>query len=164
MKEFFTSFIDMITSFTHVDIFVLCSTVILILLVVYMIYLIRTEEPSSEYKKSNTDSLNKSDLLIEILNDLQKNYDPKPIVLTDDSLEKDSNIIISYDELIKKASNKISYDENYDAGFDDIVVKKVISNSETKEYVNSPKPIMMSYENEELFMEALKKLNKNLSK
>ena len=72
--------------------------------------------------------------------------------------------IISYEELLKRSNSDIAYDENYKTKSDDLVVKKVDDSnmSNTREYVNLPNAVMMSYENEEAFLEALKTIHNNL--
>ncbi len=76
--------------------------------------------------------------------------------------EQENTAIISYDELLERTSNNINYDEEYTNEYDDLFIRKVTEDSDTKEYVNLPEVIMMNYESEEDFLKALKKLQKNL--
>ena len=156
----------LIEIFEWSDLFFFGATLILILLLIYIIYLVRYDEEEEleiplELPKMET---SKSKTLEDIVNKLETDYDPKPIDLSEYEREQENTAIISYDELLKKANNNISYEDGYDAGFDDITVKKVdpTNTSNTQELVNLPKVIMMSYDSEEAFLKALKVLQSNL--
>lgn len=161
------------------DIITVILSMLLILLVVYFIYLIRLEEEPKEVKvikKEQTleeDILEAgvkqkeektSDILARIIDDLNNNYQPKTISLTKYEEEQENTAIISYDELVKRAntSTSVSYDEEYENSFEDLVVKKVTDDSNTREYVNLPKAILMDYKSEEDFLKALRTLQENL--
>lgn len=156
------------------DVITVLLLALLILLMVYIVYLIKIEEePTVGVKQKETslseDILNQetkevkaSDVLVQIVDDLNKNYKPEPIDLTKYEEEQENSAIISYDELLERTSNNINYDEEYTNKYDDLFIRKVTDDSDTKEYVNLPEVIMMNYESEEDFLKALKKLQKNL--
>ena len=107
---------------------------------------------------------NISDKLSDIVDNLETNYKPKPIDLSKYEQDMEDTAIISYDELLKRASNDIAYETDYSSGIDDVIVKKVdaTNTSDTREYVDLPKAVMMKYDSEEEFLKALKRLQGNL--
>ena len=154
------------------DLFFLVSGIILILLMTYIVYLIRIDD--SEKITSDIEEVidtkeikenKKKDTLIDIVNNLETNYEPQPIDLTKYEQEMENTAIISYEELLERtASNKIVYEDDYNSGTDEIVVKKVdpTNMSKTQELVDLPKAVMMDYGSEEAFLNALKVLDSNL--
>ena len=144
------------------DLFFFISSLILILLIVYIIYLIKSENSNEEIVEEEIVEKDEKKSLVEIIDNLQNNYEPKPIDLTDYEKELENTAIISYDELVKRSSQNISYEDNYESGFDDLTVKKVTTESNTQELVDLPKAVMLRYDNEEAFLQALKKLQDNL--
>ena len=157
-----------IKSLTWTDLFFFCAILILILLLIYIVYLVRLDDDDSLEKDilkvMDEESKPESHSIEEIVSNLEENYEPKPIDLSQYEKEMEDTAIISYDELKKRTSNDIVYDDDYDSGIDDVLVRRVDANSSgnTKEYVDLPKAIMMSYDNEEAFLKALKKLKSNL--
>lgn len=159
-------------SFNLSDLFFWGATLILLLLLLYIVYLIRNEEeeknimvkPYNPNKKNNDIKERKEDSIKSIVNNIETNYDPKPIDLSKYEQEMENTAIISYDELVKKSSNTITYEDEYESGLDDVVVKKVDSTnmSNTQELVDLPKAVLMSYDSEEAFLKALTVLQKNL--
>ena len=161
-------------SISWMDVITVLLLVLLILLMVYIVYLIKIEEePNLVVKNEDTDlsqdilnynnnEVKASDVLAQIVDDLNKNYKPELIDLTKYEEEQENSAIISYDELLERTSNNINYDEEYTNKYDDLFIRKVTDDSDTKEYVNLPEVIMMNYESEEDFLKALKKLQKNL--
>lgn len=166
----------LLKSFSWSDIFFFIVTLVLILLLIYIIFLIKTEKeeikqdmstrnikeqkiPATNHQKENK----KDRSLTDIVNVLETEYKPKPIDLSEYEKEQENTAIISYEELLSKTSNNIYYDDNYQSGFDDIIVQKIDNKeSKTQELVDLPRAIMMSYESEEAFLSALKSLQKNL--
>ncbi len=152
--------------FTWSDLFFFIATLILILLLVYIIYLVKTDDveiPSlNETMPQKEEKSERS--LKDIVDKLETDYDPKPIDLSKYEEEQENTAIISYDELVKRASNNISYEDEYDSGYDDVEVKKVdlTNTSNTQELVDLPKAVMMRYDSEEAFLKALKVLQSNL--
>lgn len=155
----------LIKSLTFSDLFFFGSCLILILLLVYIVYLIRIDEEDLNISVKPVDPTKNKEISIEdIANDLENNYEPKPIDLSKYEQEMENTAIISYDELVKQANNDITYEDNYDSGLEDVVVKKVDDSklSATKELAPIPEAVMMPYEQEEAFLKALKKLQSNL--
>lgn len=160
----------LLKSFGWSDLFFFAVTIFLILLSVYIFYLLRTEENvkdnrkldlNSNFHSKNTDEKPRS--LSAIVDELETEYKPKPIDLSEYEKEQENTAIISYDELLSRATNNIYYDDEYDSGFDDVLIQKIDNKeSKTQELVDLPKAIMMSYESEEAFLSALKSLQKNL--
>lgn len=167
----------LLSSFGWSDLFFFVVTLMLLLLLVYIVYLIKLDDKDSETDPSDMLSVSSNNnvensnvplpqkSLSKIVDELETDYSPKPIDLSDYEKEMEDTAIISYDELVKRASSatNIYYDDNYDSGFDDVLIQKVDNKeSKTQELVNLPKAVMMSYENEEAFLSALKVLQKNL--
>ena len=146
--------------------------VLIILTLVYIFYLLRVESETREIKRTKEVKIEKkerevkhttSDDILRIVDKLQKEYKPETIDLTSYEEEQENTAIISYDELLSKVNSNINYDDKYQSKYDDLDIKKVVSNhSDTNEYVSLPKAVMMRYESEEDFLKALKKLQKNL--
>ncbi len=159
----------LLKSFGWSDLFFFAVTLLLIVLLVYIIYMIKIEDEDVEPVK-NKATIKTSPVknepvksLSKIVDELEANYKPKPIDLSEYEKEQENTAIISYKELLEKASNNIYYDDEYDSGFDDVLIQKVDNKeSRTQELVDLPKAVMMSYESEEEFYRALKVLQKNL--
>lgn len=153
----------LLKTITWSDLFFFCATLILVLLLVYIVYLIKNDDEEIVEPVNQMSSV-KKESLEDIVNRLETEYEPEPIDLSNYEKEQEKSAIISYEELVKSSKNNISYEDEYDSGYDDITVKKVdlTNTSNTQELVNLPKAIMMSYENEEAFLKALKVLQNNL--
>lgn len=133
----------------------------LVLLILYLVYLIKLDkEEKPEIKKEEP---KEDKTLSEIVDELSTDYQPRPIDLSDYEKEQEDTAIISYEELLNRSTGSIYYEDEYDSGFDDIVVQKVDKEkSNTEELVGLPHAVMMSYEDEEKFLSLLKTLQKNL--
>ncbi len=157
-------------SFSWSDIFFFVVTLFLIIFLVYVYYLIKVEDDQedietaiAENKFLKYESKHEDKPLSKIVDELEMNYHPQPIDLSDYEKEQENTAIISYQELLSRANNNIYYDDNYESGFDDVLIQKVDNKeSKTQELVDLPKAVMMSYESEEAFLSALKVLQKNL--
>ena len=146
--------------------------VLIVLTLIYIFYLLRVESETKEIRKVKEVKIEKkerevkhttSDDILRIVDKLQKEYKPETIDLTSYEEEQENTAIISYDELLSKVNSNINYDDKYQSKYDDLDIKKVVSNhSDTNEYVSLPKAVMMRYESEEDFLKALKKLQKTL--
>ncbi|HBA38157.1 MAG TPA: hypothetical protein DCY94_05500 [Firmicutes bacterium] len=162
----------LLKSFGWSDLFFFSITLTMILLLIYILYLIRLDESKDDIENMLLSNLEKKDLsnkketgkpLSAIVDKLETEYKPKPIDLSDYEKEQENTAIISYDELVSRSSNNIYYDDEYDSGFDDVLIQKVDNKeSKTQELVDLPRAVMMSYESEEAFLSALKSLQKNL--
>lgn len=143
--------------------------VLIILTLIYIFYLLKVESEVSEVKEIKKEKKQKeikhttSEDILRIVDKLQKEYKPEAIDLTSYEEEQENTAIISYDELLNKVNSNINYDDKYKNKYDDLDIKRVVSNhSDTNEYVSLPKAVMLRYENEEDFLKTLKKLQKNL--
>jgi len=167
----------LLKSFEISDLFFFTVTLILILLLIYIVYLVRLDDenyesqkkvpaPHLEVNKPTAAVQEKEDKPLKaIVDKIESDYKPRPIDLSEYEKEQENTAIISYQELLSRASasNNIYYDDEYDSGFDDVLIQKVDNKqSNTQELVNLPKAVMMSYESEEAFLHALKALQKNL--
>ena len=157
-------------SFTWSDIFFFAVTLFLIVFLVYVYYLIKIDDDKEddletairENKFLKTVSKEEKPLS-KIVSELETDYHPKPIDLSDYEKEQENTAIISYQELLSRANNNIYYEDDYESGFDDVLIQKIDNKeSKTQELVDLPKAVMMSYESEEAFLSALKVLQKNL--
>lgn len=120
---------------------------------------------NEEVKKTSTQEelSTKERPLTAIVDEIEAEYKPKPIDLSEYEKEQENTAIISYDELVSRASNSIYYEDEYDSGSNDVLIQKVDNKeSKTQELVDLPRAVMMSYESEEAFLSALKSLQKNL--
>lgn len=174
MENFVLTVGGLLKNLNWSDVFFFVTGLVLMLLLTYIIYLIREEDEDNLLNmlptrkedeipvKKDKEEFNKT--LEEIVNNLESNYEPKPIDLSKYEQEMEDTAIISYDELKERSTNNIVYEDEYSSGYDDIVVKKVDSSnlSNTRELVPIPKAVMMDYDSEEEFLKALKKLQKNL--
>lgn len=156
----------LLKSFSWGDIFFFTVTLFLIVFLIYIYYLIKIEDIEEEKKLKKTNRFIEKEEekpLSKIVDELETNYEPVPIDLSDYEKEQENTAIISYDELVNRANNNIYYEDDYESGFDDVLIKKVDNKeSKTQELVDLPKAVMMSYESEEAFLSALKVLQKNL--
>ncbi len=140
--------------------FLLIGVSIVVLLVCIVYLLLKTDEEVNEKPIVKSDSRD----LASIIDNLETNYEPKPVDLSEYEREMEDTAIISYEELLERTSTNISYDDTYESNSKDVVVKKIdpTNTSTTKELVDLPHVIMMNYDSEEAFLKALKKLQENL--
>lgn len=151
-----------IKSFTLSDAIVVIAGIGMILLLVYFVYLVRLDDDKVK-KEVIEEKKPEEKTLTEIVNEIKVNYTPQSIDLSEYEKEQEDSAIISYDELVKRANNNIYYEDEYDSGATDVLIQKVNNEkSNTQELVGLPHAIMMSYEDEEEFLSALKVLQKNL--
>ena len=147
------------------DLFFFGASLILILLLIYIVYLIKMDEKEIKNNIEDLPQMQQNKTNIEdIVNNIEENYEPKHVDLSKYEQEMEDTAIISYDELLKRSSSDIAYDDEYKSKSDDLIVKKVddTNTSVTREYVDLPNAIMMSYESEEAFLKALKTIKNNL--
>jgi len=152
MKDIIGNMFGFLYTLSMGDYIFLSLTFVLILLFIYMIYLIKREDPKE------------SDSLDNIVKTIEREYKPGNITLTEYETEQEKNAIISYDELIKNKENmNLSYDEEYESNNNEVSIKK-ISYEQTNDIENTNKinVKLMSYEKEEEFLIALKQLQQNL--
>lgn len=142
--------------------------IFLIMVLILKIYdLIKINE-----EKEKKDNLDLGLDLKEITTQIEKE-EPRTIKLTDYEIEQESKAIISYQELLNQNKNIKFFDDEEDYQNFEVKIKKInldesnrsSPKQEKKEVVkDQPKVQMMSYESENEFLDALKKLQIKLSK
>ena len=180
MKNILNDIQIYISSLTIIDILFLISMLVLIILIVALIYIIRMNNDDTEVLDEIKEDKTLSDDidLVAISKEIDES-EPKPIILNDYEKEQEEKAIISYDELLARTGPiDIGYIKESD--INGLKVKSVDLESITKpielpkikqeESINITKPIntttsnvLISYEKEEAFLEALKKLQKLLN-
>lgn len=141
--------------------------IMVLFLIIYN--LIKVKEEKEEL---NNDTLDLGLDLKEITEKIEKE-EPRTIKLTDYEIEQESKAIISYQELLNQNKNIKFFDDEEDYQNFEVKIKKInldesnrsSPKQEKKEVVkDQPKVQMMSYESENEFLDALKKLQIKLSK
>ena len=143
-----------------VDIIFFFAVLILMILIVTLIYFIKINNETEEKDLEETQEM-------KIAKELKKNMKNKEeanINFTNYEQEQEDKAIISYDELLKKGSN---YELNYETEemHDDLSVKKVNLDNLIKEKNDSTPNLevrVISFQKEEAFLEALKRLQQEL--
>ena len=162
MRDFINNLLGFIYSLGIGDYFFFIGTFLLIILFIYIIYLIKCSDEESAKEVKTTDTFD----LEAVSKDIEENYKPAAIKLTSYEEEQENNAIISYDELVKNKTQMVyNYDDEFEYETKDLDVKKFDLNN-TSEIVIPKEKLnvkLMSYEKEEEFLEALKKLQSNLS-
>ena len=114
-------------------------------------------------KKAKKDMLD----LEAITRNLEENYRPMNIELTNYEKEQEESAVISYEELLKKKSNDaVNYDDSF-VNNSEIDVKKVDLKDSigTNNIVNTKIEVtLFDYEKEEAFLKALRKLQSDLAR
>lgn len=150
---------DFLKSLSFIDIVFFFSIVILMILVVTLIYFIRINEDDKEEKEETAEMK-----IVKEIRENMKSDDEVVIKFTDFEKDQEDKAIISYDELLNKNNN---YGLNYEKEdiYDDLSVKKVnldnLMNNNSESKVNSEIRVI-SFAKEEAFLEALKRLQKEL--
>lgn len=102
-----------------------------------------------------------------ITKNIETDYKPLNIELTSYEKEQENNAIISYQELLSnKDKRRVNYDDEYQND-SEISVKKVDLNDKftSSEVVETKIEVtLMSYEKEEAFLKALRKLQSDLAR
>lgn len=155
--QFFSDILDFIKTLTFIDYVFFFAIVILLVLIITLIYFIKSNKEVFEEENENPDDLK------AITNQLANSH-PK-IEFTSYEKDQEEKAIISYDELLKKSKlSQLNYDE--ETNLDGLSIKK-ISFDETpiieKEPSQTPNVRVISYQNEEKFLAALKELQSLLS-
>lgn len=143
-----------------VDIIFFFSVLILMVLIVVLIYFIKINKDDDDKKKLEETQEMK---IAKELRDSMKNNDAT-IKFTNYEKDQEDKAIISYDELINKNTN---YDLNYETEemHDDLLIKKVdLDNLVNKNSLSTSniEVRVISFQKEEAFLEALKRLQKEL--
>ena len=184
---------DFLSSLTLIDVIFFFSIILLMVLVVVLLYFIKVNEDvvESDDKKENLELSNIESSINEDLSSPKEEvnyYDDeegelidlkcisealdngeKNIELTKFEEEQEKDAIISYDELLRKTqSNEINYKN--EVMMDDLSVKEVDLENFIKENTDEINNVpvnntvhVISYHQEEAFLESLKKLEKQLN-
>lgn len=161
MKDIIENIFGFLYTLSMGDYIFFLGTFILILGFIYVIFLIKRDDSMETYYKNE-----ESDYLNSIKENIEKEYKPSTIKLTDYEEEQEKNAIISYEELISnKDKFSVSYDEDYKNENKEIDIKKIsLDNTGKIEQTKSELQVkLMNYDKEEEFLIALKQLQKNLS-
>ena len=142
-----------------VDIIFFFAVLILMILIVTLIYFIKIDNETEEKDLEETQEMK----IAKELRDSMKNSEPT-IKFTDYEKDQEDKAIISYDELLNKGNN---YELNYEKEemHDDLSVKKVDLDNLVNKNNNTVSNIevrLISFQKEEAFLEALKRLQKEL--
>lgn len=144
-----------------VDIIFFFAVLILMILIVTLIYFIKINNEAEEKEKDLEETQEMK--IAKELRDSMKNSEPT-IKFTDYEKDQEDKAIISYDELLNKGNN---YELNYEKEemHDDLSVKKVDLDNLVNKNNNTVSNIevrLISFQKEEAFLEALKRLQKEL--
>ena len=144
-----------------VDIIFFFAVLILMILIVTLIYFIKINNESEEKEKDLEETQEMK--IAKELRDSMRNSEPT-IKFTDYEKDQEDKAIISYDELLNKGNN---YELNYEKEemHDDLSVKKVDLDNLVNKNNNTVSNIevrLISFQKEEAFLEALKRLQKEL--
>lgn len=175
---------DFLSSLTFIDVAFFFSVLLLMVLIVTLLYFIKVNEevkekdeevekfvdgyPLVDEKNEETKYDDEEGELLDLasITKALENKENDNIDLTAFEEEQEKDAIISYDELINKTkSGSINY--KTESMLDDLSVKEVdldnLINESTKNDYEVPKSQVISYAQEEAFLEALKKLQKQLN-
>jgi hypothetical protein len=176
---------DFLSSLTLIDVIFFFSIILLMILVVVLLYFIKANEDDnvdeeginssaelSKIKEENnieqSSYVDEGELVdLTSITKALENLDNSKIDLTAFEEEQEKDAIISYDELISKSkTGSINYKN--ETMMDDLSVKEVdldnlINEANKEEVTTTVKTSVISYAQEEAFLEALKKLQKQLN-
>ena len=160
--KIFNDIYNFIMALRFVDIVFYFSILILMILIVILIYFIKINklEEDEKNKLGETQEMK----IAKELRDNMKSSD-KMIQFTDYEKDQEDKAIISYDELLNKETN--NYELNYETEemHDDLSVKKVdLDNlvNKSNNAVSNLEVRVISFQKEEAFLEALKRLQREL--
>lgn len=160
--KIFSDIYNLLMALRFVDIVFYFSILILMILIVILIYFIKINkiEEDEKNKLGETQEME----IARKLRDNMKSSD-KMIQFTDYEKDQEDKAIISYDELLNKETN--NYELNYETEemHDDLSVKKVdLDNlvNKSNSAVSNLEVRVISFQKEEAFLEALKRLQKEL--
>lgn len=151
---------DFLETLSFIDIVFFFAVLILIILIVTLIYFIKINKDDEDEKENNETAE------MKIVKEIRENMKNDDVVINFTDYEKDQEekAIISYDELLNK-SNKYGLNYEKEDIYDDLSVKKVdldnLVNKNSEIKVNSDVRVI-SFAKEEAFLEALKRLQKEL--
>ena len=153
MKNVLENIFGFIYTLSMGDYLFFIATFIIIISFIYVVYLLIRDD-----KKESNEDIN---YLKDIKNSLENNYKPEYSNITEYEKEQEENAIISYEELIKNNKNN-SYNEEFISN-EDILIKKININDNNKEKNKEKINVkLLSYNEYEDFLIALKQLQHNL--
>lgn len=160
--KIFDDVYNFLLALRFVDIVFYFSILILMILVIILIYFIKINK-LEEDEKNKLGETQEMKIAKELKN--QMNKEEKMIQFTDYEQDQENKAIISYDELVNKGTN--NYELNYETEemHDDLSVKKVdLDNlvNKSNSAVSNIEVRVISFQKEEAFLEALKRLQKEL--
>lgn len=160
--KIFNDIYNFIMALRFVDIVFYFSILILMILIVILIYFIRINK-MEEDEKNKLGETQEMKIAKELRDNMKSN--DKMIQFTDYEKDQEDKAIISYDELLNKGNN--NYELNYETEemHDDLSVKKVdLGNlvNKSNNAVSNLEVRVISFQKEEAFLEALKRLQKEL--
>lgn len=161
--KIFSDIICFLKSLSFVDLVFFFAVLVLMILIVTLIYFIKINSETEE----NVGALEET-AEMQIVKEITKNIDNDDlpnINFTEYEKDQENKAIISYEELLNKKNN---YELNYEKEelLDDLSVKKVdLDNLVNLKQETSAKVDVrvISYAEEEAFLQTLKRLQKNLS-
>lgn len=185
MRLSFEKVIEYMSTISFSDILFFCALLVLIALILILIYMLKKgnyyieAKPVQKQETINETKEKDAPLDLKALTKALENATPKVVELTPYEEEQEEKAIISYDELVKaKKDFVLQYDEEQEE--EGVLVKKVDLEQLSKDALNTLPPIetfepkleptletkesiVISYEKEEAFLEALKQLQKMLN-
>ena len=160
--KIFNDIYNFIMALRFVDIVFYFSILILMILIVILIYFIKINK-IEEDEKNKLGETQEMKIAKELRDNM--NSSDKMIQFTDYEKDQEDKAIISYDELLNKETT--NYELNYETEemHDDLSVKKVdLDNlvNKNNNVVSNLEVRVISFQKEEAFLEALKRLQKEL--
>ena len=159
----FNDIYKLITALRFVDIVFFFSILILMILIIVLIYFIKINKIEEDEEKKNLGETQEMRIAREIKESM--NNGEKTIEFTDYEKDQENKAIISYEELINKKNNNYGLNYVEEEMQDDLSIKKVDLDNLVNKSNNSISNIevrVISFQKEEAFLEALKRLQKEL--
>ena len=152
---------DFFSSLSFIDIVFFFLVMILIILVVTLIYFIQINQDEKKEQEKLEETAE-----MKIVKEMKENMDNGNNVvinLSDYEKDQEDKAIISYDELLNK-SNRYGLNYEKEELHDDVTVKKVDLENISSNTIDNTKTEtrVISFAKEEAFLEALKRLQKEL--
>lgn len=159
----FNDIYKLISALRFVDIVFFFSILILMILIIVLIYFIKINKIEEDEEKKNLEETQEMRIAREIKESM--NNSEKTIEFTDYEKDQENKAIISYEELINKKNNNYGLNYVEEEIQDDLSIKKVDLDNLVNKSNNSISNIevrVISFQKEEAFLEALKRLQKEL--
>lgn len=158
--KLFSDIASFLKTLTFVDLVFFFAVLVLMILIVTLIYFIKINNEDEDKSLEETAEMK---IVKEITSNLDKEV--PNVNFTEYEKEQENKAIISYEELLGKTNN---YELNYEKEdyYDDLLVKKVnLDNLVNLKEEKTPRieVRVISFQEEEAFLQALKQLQKELS-